>query len=82
MLFRSTEPDTADAGLQTVPAETDATEPEETTGRQATVVRKYSAFLKGTIVLTGAVLGLCAFLLITVPDWKSGKTGESEKSKQ
>ena len=63
-----TEPDTAGDVSQTVPAETESTEPEETTG-QAVIVWKYSAFLKGTIVLTGAVLGLCAFLLIAIPDW-------------
>ena len=34
---------------------------------------KYSVFLKGCIVLTGGVLGLCAFVLIAIPDWKRDK---------
>ena len=36
-------------------------------------VLKYSVFLKGCIVLTGGVLGLCAFVLIAIPDWKRDK---------
>lgn len=53
---------------------------EETTGAGAKRVLKHSFFLKGTIVMTGFVLGLCAYAVITVPDWskKSGKGKEED----
>ncbi len=55
-----------------------ATSSETTTGgdepgQSGKRVLKYSVFLKGCIVLTGGVLGLCAFVLIAIPDWKRDK---------
>jgi hypothetical protein len=56
-------------------ADSETAAKEETTEAGAERVLKHSFFLKGTIVMTGFVLGLCAYALITVPDWskKSGK---------
>ncbi len=54
-----------------VPGTVSGTEP--SAHAPANVIRQHSTGLKVTIILTGAVLGVCAYLLITVPDWKKRK---------
>lgn len=58
------------AGTETSSEATTGGDEPEQSGKR---VLKYSVFLKGCIVLTGGVLGLCAFVLIAIPDWKRDK---------
>ncbi len=60
--------DDTDSGTDADTSAAPGTETGGETQQTGTRVLKYSFFLKGCIVLTGGVLGLCAFVLIAVPD--------------
>ena len=68
-----TETETASESGAGTETSSEATTGGDEPGQSGKRVLKYSVFLKGCIVLTGGVLGLCAFVLIAIPDWKRDK---------